>query len=97
MLRISCPLCGERPYTEYRYGGDAARRRPAHGAADPGAWHEHLFLFDNPKGPHREFWQHVQGCRQWLLVVRDTATNIVSEVTLARNAHGPPAQGPGGQ
>lgn len=86
MLRIHCPLCGERPYTEYRYGGDADKRRPALGTADVGAWHDYLFLFDNPKGAHREFWQHVQGCRQWLVVVRDTATNIVAEVKLASRA-----------
>ncbi len=95
MLRIECPLCGERPYTEYRYGGDADKRRPMHGAGGIEAWHDHLFLFDNPKGPHREFWQHVQGCRQWLLVVRDTATNIVAEVALARDARGMDRQGPG--
>lgn len=96
MLRIHCPVCGERPYTEYRYGGDAAKRRPAHGGAPLRAWHDHLFLFDNPKGPHREFWQHLQGCRQWLVVVRDTATNTVTEVVLARDAPWPTAQGPGG-
>ena len=92
MLRIHCPLCGERPYTEYRYGGDADKRRPLHGisgasgASDAAAWHDYLFLFDNPKGAHREFWQHVQGCRQWLVVVRDTATNMVAEVMPAGDA-----------
>lgn len=93
MLRIHCPLCGERPYTEYRYGGDADKRRPALGAADARAWHDYLFLFDNPKGAHREFWQHVQGCRQWLVVVRDTATNIVAEVKLASDMQRPAARG----
>lgn len=88
MLILHCPMCGERPYTEYRYGGDADKRRPVLGAADIGAWHDYLFLFDNPKGPHREFWQHVLGCRQWLLVVRDTSTNVVSEVKVARDALG---------
>ncbi len=41
-------------------------------AADLKSWYEHVFLFDNPKGAHREFWQHVQGCRQWLVLERDT-------------------------
>ncbi len=31
MLKIPCPNCGERHYTEFRYGGDASKRRPAHG------------------------------------------------------------------
>ncbi len=97
MLAIHCPLCGERPYTEFRYGGDASKRRPALGTMAPEAWHDYLFLFDNPKGPHREFWQHDQGCRQWLLVVRDTATNAVGEVILARNAGAGAGEGPGGR
>lgn len=97
MLRIECPLCGERQYTEFRYGGDAGKRRPGHGTADLAAWHEYLFLFDNPKGTHREFWQHVQGCRQWLVVVRDTATDTVTEVMLARSAQRRAVDGPRGR
>lgn len=97
MLKIECPLCGERQYTEFRYGGDAAKRRPEHGAADLGAWHDYLFLFDNPKGMHREFWQHVQGCRQWLVVVRNTASDTVAEVMLARDAQRRAADGPSGR
>ena len=68
MLRIPCPWCGPRDYNEFRYGGDADKLRPPHGrtaaeGADLKAWHDHVFLFDNPKGPHKEYWQHVQGCR----------------------------------
>ena len=42
MLRITCPWCGERDYTEFRYGGDAEKERPrpgtvaARGGAPPG-------------------------------------------------------------
>ena len=50
MLRIPCPHCGERDYTEFRYGGDATKVRPAHGSGDLKTWHDHVFLFDNPKG-----------------------------------------------
>jgi methylglutamate dehydrogenase subunit B len=84
MLRIACPLCGERDYTEFRYGGDADKRRPFHGTADLKAWDDYVFVFDNPKGRHREFWQHVVGCRQWLILERDTATNAVGVCELAR-------------
>jgi heterotetrameric sarcosine oxidase delta subunit len=84
MLRIVCPLCGERDYTEFRYGGDATKPRPVHGSADRRAWHDYVFLFDNPRGGHREFWQHVLGCRQWLVLERDTATNAVGGSRLAR-------------
>ncbi len=47
------------------------------------AWHDYVFLFDNPKGAHREYWQHVLGCRQWLVLERDTATNRVGRARLA--------------
>jgi sarcosine oxidase subunit delta len=84
MLRISCPVCGTRDYTEFHYGGDARKRRPEHDAAGPKVWHDYVFLFDNVKGLHREFWQHIVGCRQWLVVERDTATNLVVRAVLAR-------------
>jgi len=89
MLRIPCPHCGERDYTEFRYGGDARKRRPAHGSEAAGSWHDYVFVFDNPKGAHREYWQHVQGCRQWLLVERNTASNEIARARLARTGEAP--------
>jgi heterotetrameric sarcosine oxidase delta subunit len=86
MLRIQCPFCGERDYTEFRYGGDAHRERPAHGSTDRKAWYDYVFLFDNPKGRHREYWQHVLGCRQWLVLERSTATNQTGPSWAARDA-----------
>ncbi len=74
---ITCPHCGERDVSEFRYGGDASRVRPQHGTSDPKAWHDYFFTYDNPKGPHTEHWQHVLGCRQWFVVKRNTATNEV--------------------
>ena len=88
MLRIPCPHCGERDYTEFRYGGDASKPRPAHEERDVRAWHDHVFVFSNPRGPHREYWQHVLGCRQWLILERDTATNAVGAARLARDGAG---------
>jgi methylglutamate dehydrogenase subunit B len=84
MLRISCPCCGERDYTEFRYGGDATKARPRLDEADRDVWHDHVFLFDNPTGPHREYWQHVLGCRQWLVLERNSATNIAGRSRPAR-------------
>jgi heterotetrameric sarcosine oxidase delta subunit len=86
MLRIVCPVCGERDYTEFRYGGDATKRRPLHGTTDPSVWHDYVFLFDNPKGVHQEFWQHVFGCRHWLVLQRNTATNSAGGSHLPREA-----------
>jgi heterotetrameric sarcosine oxidase delta subunit len=88
MLKITCPHCGERDYTEFRYGSDASKPRPSLASDDRKAWHDYIFLFDNPKGPHREFWQHVLGCRQWLVLERNTATNIVGASRPAREVAG---------
>jgi sarcosine oxidase subunit delta len=82
MLRIHCPHCGLRDYTEFQYGGDASKPRPAHSDTNRSHWHAHVFLFDNPKGLHREYWQHRLGCRQWLIVDRDTASNLIKQVQI---------------
>ena len=76
-MMIPCRYCGNRDHSEFRYGGDASKSRPAHGADDPKAWHDYYFLFDNPKGPHTEYWQHVLGCRRWFRLNRNTATNEI--------------------
>ncbi len=76
-MRLPCPHCGPREVSEFRYGGDATKKRPDHGETDAAVWHDYYFLFDNPKGPHEEFWQHVLGCRQWFRIRRDTSTNEV--------------------
>jgi sarcosine oxidase subunit delta len=86
MLRIHCPYCGERDHSEFKYGGDASKRRPVHGTGDAKVWHDFVFLFANPKGAHREYWQHVLGCRQWILVERNTVTHDIVSSVPAREA-----------
>jgi methylglutamate dehydrogenase subunit B len=86
MLRLDCPFCGVRDHDEFRYGGDASVARPAHDDADPDAWYRYIYVRTNPKGAHREYWQHVMGCRQWLIVERDTATHVIASVAAARRS-----------
>ena len=88
MLRIVCPYCGERDQVEYVYAGDATAAMPALADGDLDRWSDWVFVRDNPKGEHREYWQHAQGCRQWLRVVRDTVTHEVRAVTPARDGRG---------
>ncbi len=85
MLRIPCPFCGERDHAEFSYEGDATVTYPALDAPEE-EWLEAVFLRRNPRGPHRELWHHVYGCRAFLVVERDTATHEIGEVRLA---HGP--------
>jgi sarcosine oxidase subunit delta len=33
----------------------------------------------NPRGAHRELWNHAQGCRRWFRVERDTVTYRIAD------------------
>ena len=82
-MRISCPLCGERPLDEFVYRGDATVTRPNE-AAPMEQWVEYVYLRDNPKGIHREHWRHTQGCGSWLIVERNTVTHEITQVSETR-------------
>ena len=79
-MQITCPTCGTRDSGEFTYWGDATVKRPAPETASQQDWCDYVYLRDNPMGPHRECWQHVQGCRQFLLVERDTETHAIGRV-----------------
>ncbi|MGZ2461426.1 sarcosine oxidase subunit delta [Rhizobium sp. IY2] len=76
---ISCPHCGARPKEEFSIRGDASLARPAPDAG-PDAWFDYVYLRDNPRGRHSEYWHHTSGCRRWLIVERDTVTHAVHRV-----------------
>jgi sarcosine oxidase subunit delta len=90
-MRINCCYCGPRSNEEFVYRGDATVRRPA-GERDLAAdaagqrWLDYVYLRDNPAGRHRELWQHVSGCRAWLVVTRDTISHEIEKVEPAREA-----------
>ncbi len=77
MLLLTCPWCGERSQPEFTYGGDASIQRPDPLDTSTEEWLEHVYLRENRRGPHLEWWQHTGGCRQWLKVVRNTFTHEV--------------------
>jgi len=72
-LRIPCPVCGERPHTEFTFGG---QERP-HVAEDAAADFARVFLPDNDPGAARERWFHALGCRTWFELTRDATTNRI--------------------
>ncbi len=47
---------------------------------DAATWIEFVYFRDNPRGVHAELWQHVLGCRAWLVVIRDTGSHAVIRV-----------------
>jgi len=81
MIRISCPHCGLRDHTEFTFLGDGSVSRPD--GDDAAEWSSYLFYRANSRGRNDEFWQHVHGCRSWLVVSRDTATHKIHSVKLA--------------
>jgi heterotetrameric sarcosine oxidase delta subunit len=82
MLLIPCPWCGERAEIEFTYGGDASVRLVDSLKAAPDKdWYEAVYLRDNPKGAHSEYWHHTHGCRQWLKVDRNTVTHQIDPKT----------------
>jgi heterotetrameric sarcosine oxidase delta subunit len=85
MLRLDCPVCGLRDETEFVYGGDATKVRPPLGESEPSVWLDFVFLRDNPRGIHREYWHHALGCRQWIIQERNTLTHDRSGSQLAKD------------
>lgn len=78
MLLIECPHCGPRAQIEFTYGGDASVERPKDpDSVSDDAWLDHVYLRDNPRGPHLEWWHHGAGCRAWIKVRRDTLSHEV--------------------
>jgi heterotetrameric sarcosine oxidase delta subunit len=81
-MLIPCPVCGLRDQSEFTYGGDATVVRPELSDGDASHWADYVYDRRNPKGPHREYWHHVHGCRSWLIVARNTETHDVSGARL---------------
>ena len=86
-MLIPHPLLGLRDAQEFTYLGDVRLLDRPDGMA-PGsaeAFHDYVYLRDNPAGVHRELWFHEQGDRSWLVVTRNTVTHEVLGAELARD------------
>ena len=90
-MLIPHPLLGLRDASEFSILGDASLINRPEGTRgwqsnNPvEAFHDYLYLRDNPAGPHRELWFHEQGDRSWLVVTRDTVTHTIIKVELAND------------
>ena len=75
MHLITCPFCGPRDETEFRYGAEAGKQR---GTAEASAeeWSRYLHAQHNPKGETREIWLHL-ACGEFFLVERNTITHTI--------------------
>lgn len=79
-MRIPCPFCGDRDTQEFVYRGDAEPVRPT----EPDGFYDYVYTRRNPAGRLTEHWYHAQGCRNWLVVDRDTVTHEIFDAKLAR-------------
>lgn len=84
-MRIPCPYCGSRDVQEFTCLGSAAPQRPSPEAAE-NAMFDYVYMRDNPRGPHDEYWYHGAGCHAWLIVTRDTFTHAITGAVAAREA-----------
>ena len=86
-MRISCPFCGDRDVSEFIIRGEVATARPT--AQSIGAMTDYVHSRANPSGVTREYWLHAAGCRQWLIVTRNTRTHAVHDVAYAAQEDAP--------
>ena len=45
-------------------------------------WFDYIYVRDNPRGIHQEYWQHIAGCRSHVKVLRNTLTHEVLKTGL---------------
>ena len=89
MLILHCPNCGlDADETELAPGGEAHLTRFGPGSSDA-EFEGYLFLRENPKGVHFEFWRHAYGCGKWFHVARATDTLEVFGTYSARLSEPP--------
>lgn len=79
---ITCPHCGARDSSEFFFRGEARPQRPEYNEGTD-SFVSHVYERMNIAGPQVEHWYHAAGCRNWLLVERDTRTHGFLAVTLA--------------
>ncbi len=79
MILIPCPYCGPRNASEFQYIGEQGGR-PDPNETTPSAWRSYLYIQSNEAGWVIETWWHASGCRQYLIVERETVTNEVHAV-----------------
>lgn len=74
MTQLVCPFCGPRELQEFEF------RKTAPSAA--GTPFERVYLRVDHPDLSIEHWQHVRGCRAWLLIERNPSTDVIGLVRL---------------
>ena len=84
MLEIPCPCCGNRPHSEFVYDGDALVMPLDYSQLDTPQDQAASYVYDrrNIRGIIQEYWHHQYGCRQWLVVKRDSFSHEITGASL---------------
>lgn len=80
MTLLACPFCGVRDLAEFRF----RKTVPEPGSSAQ----EAVYARVNRVHESLEHWQHLGGCRAWLLVRRDPSSHGVLEVRLLGHREG---------
>ncbi len=91
---MACPFCGLRPLEEFLFRktvpnvGMGSGVGPDEGAdaGDSANAYAQVYLRVDSAERSVEEWQHVAGCRAWLLVDRSPSTGVVRSVALLGGA-----------
>jgi len=72
-MDLQCPFCGRRELEEFRFRTLVP---------DPSAQSAYARIYERVNDPVRsmEYWQHIHGCRAWLVVTRNPTTGEVLSV-----------------
>ena len=75
MTRLACPFCGSRELREFLFHKTVP-------ADDHGSVYQRTYERVASLEHSTEHWQHIEGCRSWLLVRRNPSTGEVTEICL---------------
>jgi sarcosine oxidase subunit delta len=72
---LHCPFCGIRDASEFSFRSLVPDRRERSA---------HALVYERVNDPNYsyEYWQHVHGCRAWLLITRNPSNGHVYNVRL---------------
>jgi sarcosine oxidase subunit delta len=87
---MACPFCGLRPLEEFLFrktvpnaaSGSSTGAAAGTDVADGASAYARVYLRIDSAECSIEEWQHVAGCRAWLLVDRNPSTGLVRSVAL---------------
>ncbi len=76
MNQLPCPFCGARELQEFEFRKTRANVTTSDFSK--------VYLRVDSVDLSVEYWQHVHGCRAWLLIQRNPSTGVVSSVEVLR-------------